>query len=209
MIGNISIDDKTTTAANKAWSLLQWKASNNKAWSLLPWKSVNGHDKNTNATIAATNTNANDASGKKHLGLTVPHKLLDRPPMSFKLSIRACGLQGEPRRCAVDSSEFDPMFQEGDVIDIDFGPEHCYTCHANHRGSGACVSISPGKNLMGALNVITRGTDSHGGDNIFGSTSVGGEICDFSPDATGSTLIVQCKSENEYPSETELTEDDL
>ena len=147
---------------------------------------------------------------KKYLGLALPDKLLDRPSVPNKLSIHVCGLQGEPRRCAVDSSAFNPMFQEGDIIDIDFGPKHRYTCRSNGRSSGTCFPLLPGTNgIMGDMNVITRGTNSRGESYIYGSTSVGGEICDFSPDATGSTLVVECKSENEYPPESVPVEDDL
>lgn len=55
--------------------------------------------------------------------------------------------------------------------------------------------------LPGEINFITRGTNSLGEPNIFGSTNIDGEICDFSPDATGLNLIVQCKMASDYPPE--------
>jgi hypothetical protein len=211
--------------------------------------------------VASTQrTAANVVFGKKYFaGLSVPDKqLLDHTSPEFnnnhnnKLSVHVCGLQGNPRRCAVDTSAFNPMFLEGDIIDVDFGPNHHYSCRfTGGRGSSTCVSKGPvgGKNnsssisssisssssssnnnnsknnnnnkniviinnnnnnnnnnIMGDMNVVTRGTNARGESNIFGSTSVGGEICDFSPDASG-TLVVECKSESEYPPESEPTED--
>lgn len=56
--------------------------------------------------------------------------------------------------------------------------------------------------VVGDMNIITRGQIPHTGEpSIFGSTTVGGEICNFSPDASGSTIVVECKSEFEYPPE--------
>jgi hypothetical protein len=185
-------------------------------------------------------TAANVVVGKKYFaGLAVPDKqLLDRSsPESNnnhnnnKLSIHVCGLQDNPRRCAVDTSAFNPMFLEGDIIDIDFGPKHRYSCRSTGRGSSTCVSMLPvgGKkrnissnsnsnsnnnnnnnnnnSIIGDMNVVTRGTNERGESYIFGFTRVGGEICDFSPDASGSTLVVECKSESEYPAEMDPTED--
>ena len=86
-------------------------------------------------------------------------------------------------------------------------------------GSSTCVSLvsslggeGGGENnennydndmiIVGDMNIITRGMNARTGEHyLFGSTSVGGEICNFGPDATGSTIVVECKSESEYPPE--------
>jgi hypothetical protein len=158
--------------------------------------------------VATIQLTAADVASKRYLGLNVPDKVLNQP-VSNKLNIKVCGLHGKSRRCTVDSSAFNPLFLEGDVIDIDFGPKHRYTCRSNGRGSCSCVSLLR-DGIMGDMNVVTRGANSQGESYIFGSTSVGGEICDFSPDATGSTLVVECTSESEYPAESDPSmEDDL
>ncbi len=72
-------------------------------------------------------------------------------------------------------------------------------------GVGLFGSNGNGKNsavvVVGDMNIVTRGKNSRGEDNIFGSTSVGGEICDISPDATGTNIIVECNPETMYPPE--------
>lgn len=60
--------------------------------------------------------------------------------------------------------------------------------------------------VMGDMNIITRGKNSRGEDNIFGSTSVNGEICDISPDATGKNIVVECNPESAYPPEADAVE---
>jgi hypothetical protein len=72
-------------------------------------------------------------------------------------------------------------------------------------GVGLFGSNSNGENstvvVVGDVNIVTRGKNSRGEDNIFGSTNVGGEICDISPDATGTNIIVECNPETMYPPE--------
>ncbi|KAL3763709.1 hypothetical protein ACHAWU_008031, partial [Discostella pseudostelligera] len=98
----------------------------------------------------------------------------------------------------------------GDVIDIDFGPGRQYKCHSQGRGgSSTCTTATAadgslfGTAIVGDMNVVTRGKNSRGEDYIFGSTSVGDDICDIGPDATGSN-IVQCKSMRNYPPEADV-----
>ena len=70
---------------------------------------------------------------------------------------------------------------------------------------GDGVAVMTGKEgsaqvvLLGEINFITRGTNSLGEPYIFGSTNLDEEICDFSPDATGLNLIVECKMASNYP----------
>lgn len=119
---------------------------------------------------------------------------------SNKLGLQQCGVQGKSQRCYVDRSAFNPKLLASDIIDIDFGPGRRYTCRSNGRGSSTCDSGLFG-NKVGTMNVITRGKNSLGETFIFGSTSVGGDICHFSPDATGVNTIVECKPSSEFPSE--------
>jgi hypothetical protein len=130
-------------------------------------------------------------------------------PTTNKLRFQKCGLQGKSKRCTVDRSAFNPKLLAGDIIDIDFGPGRRYTCRSNGRGgSSACDSGLFGKKEVGDMNVITRGKNSRGEAYIFGSTSVGGEICDFGPDATGNNTIVDCNLMSEYPPEADVMEGD-
>lgn len=99
---------------------------------------------------------------ENHLGLAISNKLSNLLAVPNKLSINNCGLLGKPRRCIVNRSAFNPMFLEGDIIDIDFGPNHQYTCRSKGRGSSTCVSQLVGNNATGDMNVITRGKNSRG-----------------------------------------------
>lgn len=127
-----------------------------------------------------------------------------------KLGVTNC--QGKSsRRCTVDPSLFNPKFLAGDVIDVDFGPGRRYKCHSKGQGgSSTCstveTSLFGGASVVGDMNVVTRGKNSRGENYIFGSTSVGLEICDFSPDATGMNTIVECSLASEYPPESDAIE---
>jgi len=127
-----------------------------------------------------------------------------------ELKVKSCVGGKSSRRCNIDSSAFNPTFLAGDVIDIDFGPGRQYKCHSQGRGgSSTCTTATAadgslfGTAIVGDMNVVTRGKNSRGEDYIFGSTSVGDDICDIGPDATGSN-IVQCKSMRNYPLEADV-----
>jgi hypothetical protein len=95
------------------------------------------------------------------------------------------------------------------------GSSSSASCTVSVSSSNATINSDAGVGLFGSngngnnstvvvegdMNIVIRGKNSRGEDNIFGSTSVGGEICDISPDATGTNFIVECNPESIYPPE--------
>ena len=77
------------------------------------------------------------------------------------------------------------------------------TCTASASSSGGLFDGAP---TVGDMNVITRGKNSRGEDYIFGSTSVGSEVCKFGPDAA-EILTVECIPAAEYPREADAIEE--
>lgn len=150
-----------------------------------------------------------------------------------ELRVTGCQQPGEGNkirsmhRCMVNRTMFNPIFEDGDTIDVDFGPGRRYKCQSQRRAGSSsssssrasCVVNSSGsvigdglfdtnnngngnnKVIMGNMNVITRGKNARGEQYIFGSTSVDGEICDFSPNADGTGIVVECNPESSYPPE--------
>ena len=135
------------------------------------------------------------------------------PTKKNELKVKTCEGKSS-RRCTVDPSSFNPKFLAGDVIDIDFGPGRRYKCNSKGRGGSSTCTASTsssgglfdGAPTVGDMNVITRGKNSRGEDYIFGSTSVGSEVCKFGPDAA-EILTVECIPAAEYPREADAIEE--
>lgn len=136
------------------------------------------------------------------------------PTKKNELRVKNCEGKSSSRRCTVDPSSFNPKFLAGDVIDIDFGPGRRYKCNSKGRGGSSTCTASTsssgglfdGAPTVGDMNVITRGKNSRGEDYIFGSTSVGSEVCKFGPDAA-EILTVECIPAAEYPREADAIEE--
>lgn len=121
-----------------------------------------------------------------------------------KMSLKACGLHGNPKRCSIDTSHFSTSKPDGDEIQLDFGQGHRYSCRSKATVHGSnyhasCSSTSNNDGIEGTMNVIKRRNPKNGRDCMHGSLSVNDEICQFSPDATCDEIVVECKAAADFP----------
>lgn len=130
-----------------------------------------------------------------------------------EMSTKSCGMNGNPRKCTVDTSQFDVEQPDGTVSQLDLGNGHVYSCRARrtahgkgYHGSCAARGKPVDGDGIGDLNLVARGKSSQGEDCITGSLSAEGQICQIRPDATCDNTVVECKPSSEYPDEGDALE---